>query len=93
MQNYTGRGFLCIGDSHRFIDPIFAYGVYFGIQEGEFATEAIARYLSGEVKSNGNPFADFERPAAYSHFFAGQFIQQNGGSDASFVAVWSTFRF
>ena len=31
--------------------------------------------------------------AAYSHFFAGQFIHQNGGSDASFVAVWSTFRF
>src|SRR4030095_8939836 len=61
VQNYTGKGFLCIGDSHRFIDPIFAYGVYFGIQDGEFATEAIARYLSGEVKSNANPFADFER--------------------------------
>ena len=61
VQNYTGKGFLCIGDSHRFIDPIFAYGVYFGIQEGEFAAEAIARHLSGEVKSNGNPFADFER--------------------------------
>ena len=61
VQNYTGKGFLCIGDSHRFIDPIFAYGVYFGIQEGEFAAEAIARHISGEVKSNGNPFADFER--------------------------------
>jgi hypothetical protein len=22
VQNYTGKGFLCIGDSHRFIDPI-----------------------------------------------------------------------
>jgi hypothetical protein len=31
--------------------------------------------------------------AAYSHFFAGEFIHQNGGKDASFVAVWSTFRF
>ena len=61
VQNYTGKGFLCIGDSHRFIDPIFAYGVYFGIQEGEFAAEAIASHLSGEVKSKGNPFADFER--------------------------------
>jgi 1H-pyrrole-2-carbonyl-[peptidyl-carrier protein] brominase len=61
VQNYTGKGFLCIGDSHRFIDPIFAYGVYFGIQEGEFAAKAIARHLSGEAKSDGNPFADFER--------------------------------
>jgi flavin-dependent dehydrogenase len=58
---HGGKGFLCIGDSHRFIDPIFACGVYFGIKEGEFAAEVIARYLSGEVKSNGNPFADFER--------------------------------
>jgi hypothetical protein len=31
--------------------------------------------------------------AAYSHFFAGEFIHENGGSDASFIAVWSTFRF
>jgi len=61
VQDYTGKGFLCIGDSRRFIDPIFAYGVYFGIQESEFAAQAIARHFSGEVKSNGNPFADFER--------------------------------
>ena len=33
VRNYTGKGFLCVGDAHRFIDPIFAYGVYFGIQE------------------------------------------------------------
>ena len=61
VHNYTGKGFLCIGDAHRFIDPIFAYGVYFGIQEGEFAAQAIADHLSGAVKTNGNPFADFER--------------------------------
>ena len=61
VLDYTGKGFLCVGDAHRFIDPIFAYGVYFGIQEGEFAAEAIARHLSGEVKTKGNPFAEFER--------------------------------
>jgi flavin-dependent dehydrogenase len=60
VRNYTGKGFLCVGDAHRFIDPIFAYGVYFGIQEGQFAADAIAKHLSGEVKTNGNPFADFE---------------------------------
>ena len=61
VHNYTGKGFLCIGDAHRFIDPIFAYGIYFGMQEGEFATEVIAQLLSGEIKTEGNPFADFER--------------------------------
>jgi len=60
VHNYTGKGFVCIGDAHRFIDPIFAYGVYFGIQEGEFAADRIAQLLSGEIKTNGNPFADFE---------------------------------
>lgn len=60
VENYTGKGFICIGDAHRFIDPIFAYGVYFGIQEGEFAAAAVAKYLSGENKTNGNPFAPLE---------------------------------
>ncbi len=61
VMNYTGKGFLCIGDAHRFIDPIFAFGVFFGIQEGEFTANAIAKHLCGETKGNGNPFADFER--------------------------------
>jgi hypothetical protein len=30
---------------------------------------------------------------AYSHFFAGQFIHQNNGEDADFVALWLTFKF
>ncbi len=61
VHNYTGKGFLCVGDAHRFIDPIFAYGVYFGVQESEFAADSIAQSLSGEIKTNGNPFADYER--------------------------------
>ncbi len=61
VHNYTGKGFVCIGDAHRFIDPIFAYGIYFGIQEGEFAADRIAKLLSGEIRTDGNPFADFER--------------------------------
>ncbi len=60
VHNYTGKGFICIGDAHRFIDPIFAYGVYFGIQEGQFAADAVAKFLSGELRSEGNPFADLE---------------------------------
>ena len=51
VQNYTGKGFLCIGDSHRFIDPIFAYGVYFGIQEGE-STQAIGPSFVSSAQSS-----------------------------------------
>ena len=61
VMDYTGKGFLCIGDAHRFTDPIFAYGVYFGIQEGEFAATAIAKHLSGETRNDGNPFAHYEK--------------------------------
>ena len=60
VYDYTGKGFICIGDAHRFTDPIFAYGVYFGIQEGQFAADEIAKLLSGETKTNGNPFAELE---------------------------------
>jgi hypothetical protein len=35
----------------------------------------------------------FTFSAAYSHFFAGEFIHQAGGKDADFIGVWSTFRF
>ena len=60
VQNYTGKGFLCIGDSHRFIDPILAYGVYFGIQEGEFAAECNRAGISpARSDRDGNPFAEF----------------------------------
>ena len=60
VMNYTGKGFLCVGDAHRFIDPIFAYGIFFGVQEGEFAAEAIASLLSGGSRTNGNPFSEYE---------------------------------
>jgi len=60
VMNYTGKGFLCVGDAHRFIDPIFAYGIFFAVQEGEFAAEAIARLLSEGTRTNGNPFVEYE---------------------------------
>ena len=31
--------------------------------------------------------------AAYTHFFAGQFIRQNGGEDVNYGAVWASYRF
>ncbi|MGH8095343.1 MAG: NAD(P)/FAD-dependent oxidoreductase [Chthoniobacterales bacterium] len=58
--NYTGHGFICVGDSHEFTDPIFSFGVFLAMQEGEFAAQAIAKHLGEEGGSNGNPFKQYE---------------------------------
>ena len=63
IKNYTGKGFLCVGDSHRFIDPIFSFGVNFAMKDGEFATQAITQYLSGETSKLDNPFLDYQKRA------------------------------
>ncbi len=61
IRSFTGDGFLCVGDSHRFIDPVFSFGVYFSIKEAEFASGAIAAYLGNAEQPGESPFADFER--------------------------------
>lgn len=61
VKNFTGKGFLCVGDSHRFIDPIFSFGLYFAMKESEFATQAIVDYFEGKNRDADNPFAEYER--------------------------------
>jgi flavin-dependent dehydrogenase len=60
IKPFTGPGFLCVGDSHRFIDPIFSFGVNFALKEAQYAAEAIAKILSGEA-SELAILADYER--------------------------------
>jgi FADH2-dependent halogenase len=48
IKQFTGKGFLCVGDSHRFIDPIFSFGVNFALKEGKYAAAAIMKYLSAD---------------------------------------------
>lgn len=61
VERFTGRGFLCVGDSHRFIDPIFSLGLLFASKEAQFAAEAIRDYLAGKTSNQANPFAAYER--------------------------------
>ena len=63
IEHFTGKGFLCVGDSHRFIDPIFSLGLLFASKEAEFSANAISRYLAGEGRDAENPFAEYERYA------------------------------
>jgi flavin-dependent dehydrogenase len=60
IHNFTGKGFLCVGDSHRFIDPIFSLGLLFATKEAEFSAHAIRDYLMGKSRDAANPFAEYQ---------------------------------
>ncbi len=61
ISNFTGKGFLCVGDSHRFIDPVFSFGVFFAMKEAEYAASSIASFFADSKREVPNPFADYER--------------------------------
>ena len=62
IHKFTGKGFLCVGDAHRFIDPIFSFGLQFALVEGRMAAEAIADYLhEGAGRDQEDPFAEYGR--------------------------------
>lgn len=42
IEDFVGPGFVAIGDAHRFLDPIFSFGVWVGFKEAELADAAIA---------------------------------------------------
>ena len=60
IKRFTGKGFLALGDSHRFIDPIFSFGLFFAIKEAQYAAGAIERYLAGETGEGANPFSSYQ---------------------------------
>jgi flavin-dependent dehydrogenase len=61
IRDFTGPGHLCVGDSHRFIDPIFSFGLYFSVKEAQAAAAVIEDHLGKERTPAGNPFADYQR--------------------------------
>jgi flavin-dependent dehydrogenase len=61
IDSFTGRNYLCVGDAHRFIDPVFSFGMFFAMKEAELAADAIGRFLNGSKSGDANPFAEYER--------------------------------
>ena len=57
VKAFCGKGFMCIGDSHRFIDPIFSFGLTVALREAAFAAPVIRAYLNGTNRDQANPFA------------------------------------
>ena len=55
VRRFCGKGFICIGDAHRFIDPIFSFGLSATMREAEFAIPHIVSYLKGERRGDDEP--------------------------------------
>ncbi len=61
VKQFTGKGFLCVGDSHRFVDPIFSFGVNFAFHEARLASQAIDRFLKEGAHESDDPFQDYQQ--------------------------------
>ncbi|RPI86857.1 MAG: FAD-dependent oxidoreductase [Chloroflexi bacterium] len=60
VNNFTGKGFICLGDAHRFVDPIFSFGMSTTMKEAQFAAPYICDYLNGVNRDQPNPFSDYQ---------------------------------
>src|SRR5450432_939899 len=61
VRGFCGKGFICIGDAHRFVDPIFSFGLSAALREAEFAIPHVVAYLGGEGHDEANPFDAHQR--------------------------------
>ena len=60
VRNFAGPGYICVGDAHRFIDPIFSFGLYMAMVEAGLAADATAGYLEGKGRDAASPlFRDY----------------------------------
>ncbi|HEY7473262.1 MAG TPA: NAD(P)/FAD-dependent oxidoreductase [Gemmatimonadota bacterium] len=59
VRKFAGPGYICLGDSHRFVDPIFSFGLYVAFREATMAVDAVTGYLDGAGRGLDNPFHDY----------------------------------
>jgi 1H-pyrrole-2-carbonyl-[peptidyl-carrier protein] brominase len=60
VGRFCGKGYMCIGDAHRFIDPIFSFGLFVTMKEAQMAAPYVKAYLEGANCEAANPFSDFQ---------------------------------
>ncbi len=61
IDHFVGNGFLCVGDSHRFIDPVFSFGLHLAVHEAQMAADAIADHLESPLPMSSRTFEKYER--------------------------------
>jgi hypothetical protein len=59
VRKFAGPGYICLGDAHRFIDPIFSFGLYVTMKEAYYASFVVKDYLNGQGRDSNNPFHDY----------------------------------
>jgi 1H-pyrrole-2-carbonyl-[peptidyl-carrier protein] brominase len=58
VRKFAGKAFICLGDAHRFVDPIFSFGVHVALHEAAYATDIVKRYLEGEGRDSDDLFTE-----------------------------------
>ena len=59
VRKFAGPGYMCIGDSHRFVDPIFSFGLYVAMKEAGLAVDQVMGWLDGKGRDSDDPFRDY----------------------------------
>lgn len=59
VRKFAGPGYICVGDAHRFVDPIFSFGLFLAVKEAGLAADATARWLNGEGRKSGTFYHDY----------------------------------
>jgi flavin-dependent dehydrogenase len=59
VRRFAGKGFICVGDAHRFVDPIFSFGLFVSLKEATLAASAAAAFLAGTGRDEADPFFDY----------------------------------
>jgi flavin-dependent dehydrogenase len=57
VKDFCGNGFICIGDAHRFVDPIFSFGISAAVREAQFVAPLVRGWLEGKGRDRKNSFA------------------------------------
>lgn len=47
VRDFAGPGYICVGDAHRFVDPIFSFGLFVAVKEAGLAAQLAADCLAG----------------------------------------------
>ena len=49
IDDFAHQGLYCVGDSHRFIDPIFSFGVEFAVLEAQYMSKAVSNCVNKQT--------------------------------------------
>lgn len=59
VRDFAGPGYICVGDAHRFVDPIFSFGLLIAMKEAGLAADAAAGYLAAGGRGQMRPFDEY----------------------------------